>query len=89
MSKYETVSFENRKYLARWISVNGKVYLAVDESIKEKIMAKRRNKRALKAIPDPNLMIFTSVDMMFENEDTLRDFAEMQLIETAYHKALA
>ncbi len=88
MSAYEKVSFENRQYLGRWISINGKSYLTVDDSIEEKIREKRRNKRAMLALQYPNLLIYTSVDIMFGDEDKLRNYAEMQLIEQRHREAV-
>ncbi len=89
MATYETVSFEDRQYLARWISVCGKLYLMVDESIAEKIEGRRLSKKALKKLPDLKLLLYSPVEMLFENEDVVNNFAEMQIIEAEYQKKYA
>ena len=89
MTTYDTVSYENRKYLGRWVRVMGNSYLMVDESLAEKIKGKRLSKRALKSLPDLNVLLFSPVEMLFENEDVMENYAEMQVIESEFHKKYA
>jgi hypothetical protein len=89
MATFDTISFEGRKYLARWISVNGSIYLMVDESLEEKLRGRHLSKRALKNLPDLNAILYSSVEMLFENEDVLNNFAEMQVLESKFQKKYA
>ncbi len=89
MTTYETVSYENKKYLGRWISVMGNLYLMVDESLAEKIKGKHLSKKAQKSLPDVDVLLYSPVEMLFENEDVINNYAEMQLIESEFHKKYA
>ena len=89
MATYDTISYENRKYLGRWVSVMGHLYLMVDESLEDKIKGKHLSKRALKSLPDLDVILYSPVEMLFENEDVMENYAEMQLIESEFHKKYA
>ena len=89
MATYDTISYENRKYLGRWVSVMGHLYLMVDESLADKIKGKRLSKRALKSLPDLNVLLYSPVEMLFENQDVMENYAEMQVIESEFHKKYA
>ena len=67
----------------------GNSYLMVDESLAEKIKGKHLSKRALKSLPDLNVILYSPVEMLFENEDVMNNYAEMQVIETEFHKKYA
>ena len=89
MTPYDTVSFEDRQYLARWVDVGGVAYLVVDESLSEKIIGRRLSKRLLKKLPDLDHLIYAPVEMLFDNEDVLINHAEMQLLESEYQRKYA
>ena len=67
----------------------GNSYLMVDESLAEKIKGKHLSKRALKSLPDLNVLLYSPVEMLFESEDVVENYAEMHIIESEFNKKYA
>ncbi len=83
---FNTITFGNKEYLGRWISVNDELILAVDRSLKYELSKKSvKSHETFQKYLDMNIIKFVPGNILFEsekiiisyinNENTLKKFA--------------